>query len=86
MGWRLPTIEELASLADRKEGPPVLPNGHPFCNVGPQPYWSSTSVLYSGQTEGWWIDFADGSVGYWTNGHGTWAWCVRGGQGHDVTW
>ncbi|MBC8232578.1 DUF1566 domain-containing protein, partial [bacterium] len=33
MGWRLPTIEELASLVDPSEGPPTLSKDHPFINV-----------------------------------------------------
>lgn len=30
LGWRLPTIEELASLVDPDELAPALPAGHPF--------------------------------------------------------
>ena len=32
-GWRLPTIEELASLIDASQNNPALPNDHPFLNV-----------------------------------------------------
>src|SRR5262249_44199650 len=32
-GWRLPTIEELASLVDPTHIDPALPAGHPFLNV-----------------------------------------------------
>jgi hypothetical protein len=48
LGWRLPTIEELASLIDpTRSSPPLLPSGHPFTNVqsGGQTYWSSTSLF-----------------------------------------
>ena len=49
MGWRLPTIAELASLIDpRASGAVKLPAGHPFRMVDGQPlpaekyFWSST--------------------------------------------
>jgi hypothetical protein len=40
-GWRLPTIEELASLLDPFAFP-ALPSGHPFTNIQNNPYWSAT--------------------------------------------
>jgi hypothetical protein len=81
-GWRLPTIEELASLVDPVYSP-SLPNGHPFINVQPSNYWSSTTTSFS-TTWARSVNFADGSV---TNGDKLTSvfhmWCVRGGQGHD---
>ena len=49
-GWRLPTIEELASLVDTSQvsptaTTPALPAGHPF-NVLPTPHWSSTTNAF----------------------------------------
>jgi hypothetical protein len=47
-GWRLPTIQELATLLDRtvRDGVhPALPHGHPFENVQAFWYWSATSSL-----------------------------------------
>lgn len=41
-GWRLPTIEELASLLDPFAGLPALPAGHPFTNIQNNPYFSAT--------------------------------------------
>jgi hypothetical protein len=44
-GWRLPTIQELASLLDPSvafTGVPALPIGHPF-TLGSVFYWSATS-------------------------------------------
>lgn len=45
-GWRLPTVEELASLVDTSvSGSPKLPSNHPFTNVQSGSYWSSTTFL-----------------------------------------
>ena len=43
--WRLPTIVELESLLDARQCDPSLPGGHPFRDVGPG-YWSSTTSAY----------------------------------------
>jgi len=44
-GWRLPTIQELASLVDPTQSNPALPSGHPFSNVQFPTglYWSATT-------------------------------------------
>ncbi len=80
-GWHLPTIEQLASLADTSvSGLPKLPAGHPFTGVLPDYYWSATSCVYGGA---WWVNFVNGSVGYsyYKTGE-AYVWCVRGGQGY----
>lgn len=41
--WRLPNIVELESLVDLGRVGPALPAGHPFLNLEPAGYWSSTS-------------------------------------------
>lgn len=41
--WRLPNINELRSLVDYSRHDPDLPGGHPFSNVQPTWYWSSTT-------------------------------------------
>ena len=41
--WRLPNIVELRSLIDYSRHDPALPGGHPFVNVQPDWYWSSTT-------------------------------------------
>ena len=38
------TVEELASLVDSTQGPPTLPNGHPFNDVQSNFYWSATTI------------------------------------------
>lgn len=59
--WRLPNINELASLVDAGAADPALPGEHPFANVQPDYYWSSTSApldtLYA-----WAVDLYGGSI------------------------
>jgi hypothetical protein len=43
LGCRLPSIQELASLADQTQTNPALPPGHPFSNVQKDSYWSSST-------------------------------------------
>lgn len=83
-GWRLPTIQELASLVDPNNpgGNPALPAGHPFNNVQSSEYWSATtSANITGGA--WGVDFADGSVDIGDKFQTGFVWCVRGGQGVD---
>ncbi|GJQ24214.1 hypothetical protein BIY37_08440 [Candidatus Brocadia sapporoensis] len=83
-GWRLPTVEELASLVDSAQSNPALPSGHPFTNVQLSGYWSSTTDV-SSIGSAWYVYFGDGSV----NGNGGkeftgYVWCVRSGHGYDA--
>ena len=43
--WRLPQIKELHSLIDYSNNNPPLTSGHPFSNVPPASYWSSTTHI-----------------------------------------
>ncbi len=84
-GWRLPAIEELASLVDTSVATsPKLPAGHPFTNVQSGFYWSS-STRAGDNNYAWSVGFGDGGV--YGGGKSTTAfyvWCVRGGYGHDA--
>jgi hypothetical protein len=86
LGWRLPTIEELASLVDPGAVLPALPPGHPFLNVSTLvAYWSATTdPTVAGNAAAYTVTFLDGAVQSGTAKtqiRGTW--CVRGGHGAD---
>ncbi|MDK2744608.1 MAG: DUF1566 domain-containing protein [Nitrospira sp. BO4] len=78
MGWRLPSVHELASLVDPSVSPgPTLQAGHPFVNVQAAHYWSATS--FAGKpTHAWNVGFVMGMVHdiKVTDSHNVW--CVRG--------
>jgi hypothetical protein len=83
-GWRVPSIEELASLVDTPQGSPTtpaLPAGHPF-NVPPTVHWSSTTNA-SDASRAWAVGFASGNVFNPLKTASREVWCVRGGQGID---
>jgi len=84
LGWRLPAIEELASLVDPTQThAPFLPTGHPFKNVliGGQIYYSATTI-YSTPPNAMGMRPYDGSIrATLKNVRETFVWCVRGGYG-----
>lgn len=97
MGWRLPTVEELATLVDRTSSEtPAIPSSSPFTNV-PSDFWSGTG--YADDTAyAWAVGFAHttsyscsffGTCWYYPGPYGVAKsaakniWCVRGGHGQD---
>ena len=83
-GWRLPSVEELASLLDPESqtGNPDLPPGHPFAAQSTA-YWSSNS---DAQNPGFAlvVDFDTNTTASAAKSNDLIsAWCVRGGQGID---
>lgn len=82
-GWRLPTLQELASLVDPSVPfpGPTLPPGNPF-NAPASFYWSATTNgTFSG--DAWGVNFLAGVADIFNKGNQGRVWCVRGGQGVD---
>ena len=94
LGWRLPTIQELASLLVPTQFRPPLPAGHPFVLTADQDigqFWSATTAATDVDTpnSAWFVDFFvvdPASFVLYGAGDKTtlrYAWCVRSGQGVD---
>jgi hypothetical protein len=83
MGWRLPTIQELATLVDPTEN--FLPAGHPFSNLPSQVanYWSATSSAFVGNFA-WSTNLDPQGFSLIPKNFQLFVWCVRGGQSLDV--
>jgi hypothetical protein len=80
-GWRVPAVQELASLID-PSGPLSLPPGHPFENInGNLFYWTATSV---NTVFAWAVSFDLGAVSGLSRTAQAPVWCVRGGPGGEV--
>jgi hypothetical protein len=80
-GWRLPTIEELASLVNTSNSSPALPTGHPFTLTSAQEdgfYWSATSREVDTAFH---LNFDFGVTPVSAKSNIFFVWCVRGGQG-----
>jgi hypothetical protein len=86
-GWRVPTMEELATLVDPAGGTPALPPGHPF-NLPPAPVLKVWSVTIVGKTsvkfpteKALLLDVTHGTVSNAFINQQNPVWCVRGGHG-----
>jgi hypothetical protein len=87
MGWRLPSIFELASLPDPSVPSPdpfgttTLPPGHPFTVTAFDFYWSATGFALV-PSRAW--SFSFGVPLDRTTDNRLQAWCVRGGMNADA--
>jgi hypothetical protein len=59
LDWRLPNRRELRSLISHQRRSPALPEGHPFTDVFPSWYWTSTTAAI--QTAYAWYVHMDGA-------------------------
>ena len=83
-GWRLPTIEELMSLADpySLSNELTLSNGNPFVDASSSYYWSaSTDAADSTRALGFSFGSGPGRVISFPKTENHYTWCVRGGHG-----
>ena len=74
--WRLPNVREIESLVDYGQVGPCLPTGHPFDNVRPSSYWTSTTVA-AGPTEAMFIILGVGPSIFESKEHQFFVWPVR---------
>ena len=75
--WRLPNVKELISLVDFGNYNPPLPSGHPFINVQPSYYWSSTT-LENFTVSAWYMFMGHGSLHVNPKTNTYYVWPVRG--------
>ena len=83
-GWRLPSVQELASLADldpANTSSPRLPPGHPFQNLQDL-YWTATQL--ANPEFAWVVFLGNGLAGGDIVQAQHFVWCVHGGKGQDV--
>jgi len=77
-GWRLPSVNELATLLDNAGGDddPQLPSGHPFVGVQWSAYWSATESTNSAFA--WNVGIGTRVVTFSAKSNSLGVWCVRG--------
>jgi hypothetical protein len=78
-GWRLPTVEELASLVEVSDTNQGLPINHPFSNVQSDLYWSSTEYEFASD-KAWLVHMGNGGVGITLKNGSLYIWPVRAGN------
>ncbi len=86
-GWRLPTLQELASLVDADPANgvvPKLPPGHPFQSVQLTAHYGASTLVTPDGALVWVVFFFDGTSFAEMSSAPLLAWCVRGGSGPSV--
>jgi hypothetical protein len=78
-GWRLPTVEELFSLADRSRRNPAI-NTDFFPDCESDWYWSSTPWAGSPADYAWLVYFGSGYTYYFHHGYNGFVRAVRASQ------
>jgi hypothetical protein len=78
-GWRLPTVDELATLVDSSHNKPALPPDNYFIKPQSDYYWSSTTK-YDEPKHAWLVSFKYGVIGYGDMTHKYYVRAVRAGQ------
>ncbi|RLA83123.1 MAG: DUF1566 domain-containing protein [Epsilonproteobacteria bacterium] len=76
--WRLPNINELASIVDHDKYDPAIKE-NVFQNIISDSYWSSTTSTNYTDTA-WCIHFINGYTNYHYKSYSSYVRCVRGGQ------
>ncbi len=77
--WRLPSRKELNSLIDDTQVTHSLPISHPFLNVQPSAYWSSSTHAYY-TYDACYVGLGYGYVFNFDKHDFNYVWPVRGGQ------
>ncbi|MEA3274087.1 MAG: DUF1566 domain-containing protein [Pseudomonadota bacterium] len=80
--WRLPNRRELRSLVSHQTSRPALPTGHPFTNIFPGWYWTSTTAAIS-PAHAWYVHMEGARMFYGGKDQSFLVWPVRG-TGGDV--
>jgi len=75
--WRLPNRRELRSLVSHQTRRPALPEEHPFVNVFPGWYWTSTTAAIS-PAHAWYVHLDGARMFYGGKDQSFLVWPVRG--------
>ena len=80
--WRMPNRRELRSLVSHQTSRPALPLDHPFTDLFPSWYWSSTSAAIS-PSHAWYVHMDGARMFYGGKDQSFLLWPVRG-EGNGV--